>query len=81
MNFEYIDGESDSQSYNNVFGDTFVLIGRNPHCGCPLAIDMNPDQASQKEFLDRGLLLEFLSEGAAKEAWDSASWPCSHSKP
>jgi hypothetical protein len=64
----------------DIFGMTFALIGRNPACGCPLAIDMNPTKSSQEEFEKRGLLLEFMAEDAAKYVWDNSSWPCHHSK-
>lgn len=65
---------------DNSFGLTFALIGRNPKCGCPLAIDMNPNKQSQEDFTQRGLLLEFMAAGAAQYVWDNSSWPCHHSK-
>ncbi len=58
----------------------FALLGRNPACGCPLAIDMSASSEGRKEFEERGLLLEFLSPAAAQSAWDNSSWPCCHSR-
>jgi hypothetical protein len=64
----------------DTFGMTFALIGRNPVCGCPLAIDMNPTKESQDELLERGLLLEFMAADVAQGVWDNSFWPCHHSK-
>jgi len=61
------------------FGSTFALIGRNPKCGCPLAIDMEASQEAQQDFMDRGLLLEIVPESMARDIWESATWPCVHS--
>jgi hypothetical protein len=78
----YISGSdaAGSSGGDGVFGLTFALIGRNPVCGCPLAIDMNPSKQSQQELEDRGLLLEFMAADAAQYVWDNSSWPCHHSK-
>lgn len=57
----------------------FALLGRNPICGCPMAIDLSDTLEGRREFEQRGLLLEFCSPGAAMAAWDNASWPCIHS--
>jgi hypothetical protein len=63
------------------FGVTgFALLGRNPVCGCPLAIDMSASTEARVEFEERGLLLEFLTPSAAQAAWDNSFWPCHHSK-
>lgn len=58
----------------------FALLGRNPTCGCPLAIDMGAGPEAQREFEERGLLLEFLPASAAANIWENSSWPCHHSK-
>lgn len=60
------------------FGDDFAVIGRNPRCGCPLAIDMSASADAQLDFLERGLLVEIVPETVAEEIWDGADWPCSH---
>lgn len=60
------------------FGDNFAIIGRNPRCGCPLAVDMSASADAQLEFLERGLLVEIVPETVAEEIWDGAVWPCSH---
>jgi hypothetical protein len=62
---------------DNLFG-VFALIGRNPHCGCPLAIDRNGDPEAAREFSERGLLLEYVAEARAVEMWNLASFPCPH---
>lgn len=61
------------------FGSTFSVIGRNPVCGCPLAIDLNADHDAQQEFLKSGLLVEIVPETVALDIWSNASWPCRHS--
>ena len=57
----------------------FALLGRHPACGCPMALDMTASGNAQAEFLEKGLLLEFLSPAAAESAWSAAVWPCPHS--
>lgn len=61
------------------FGTTFALIGRNPKCGCPLAIDMEASPDAQQDFMDKGLLLEIVPEAMAADIWENAKWPCIHS--
>lgn len=58
----------------------FALLGRNPVCGCPLAIDMSASMEARVEFEQRGLLLEFLPPSAAESVWENSLWPCQHSK-
>jgi hypothetical protein len=75
-NYHWDDGGDDLE-----FGTSgFALLGRNPACGCPLAIDMSASAEARKEFEERGLLLEFCSPQAASYAWENSSWPCHHSK-
>jgi hypothetical protein len=59
--------------------DSFALIGRNPKCGCPLAIDNTATADAVRDFEERGLLLEFVPEVCALEIWDRAQFPCPHS--
>ena len=56
----------------------FALLGLNPRCGCPLAVDMTASPDAADEFVSRGLLLKYLPPSAAESAWDSAEWPCPH---
>jgi hypothetical protein len=56
----------------------FALLGLNPRCGCPLAVDMTASPDAAQEFTSRGLLLEYLPPSAAESAWESAEWPCPH---
>lgn len=74
------DGYGDNDESFEFGASGFALLGRNPACGCPLAIDMSASLEGRKEFEERGLLLEFLSPAAAQSAWDNSSWPCHHSK-
>lgn len=60
------------------FGDDFAIIGRNPLCGCPLAVDMSASADAQRDFLERGFLVEFVPETVAEEIWNGAVWPCPH---
>lgn len=62
------------------FGEVFAIIGRNPRCGCPLAIDMDASAESQQDFLERGLLIEILPETVADQIWQNSTWPCPHSQ-
>lgn len=57
----------------------FALLGRNPRCGCPLAIDIQGSPEAHDDFLRRGLLLEFLSPETAEALWSEARFPCKHS--
>ena len=75
------DGECNFQSNPNVFGlEGFALLGRNPKCGCPLAIDLSASLEARAEFEQRGLLLEFLPSELASSIWEASQWPCHHSK-
>jgi hypothetical protein len=75
------DGECNFQSNPNVFGlEGFALLGRNPKCGCPLAIDLSASLEARVEFEQRGLLLEFLPPELASSVWEASQWPCHHSK-
>jgi len=67
----------DSEDFR--FGLTMALIGRHPECGCPMALSMDADGDAQKEFENRGLLLEFLPASAAQSIWEDGQWPCPHS--
>ncbi len=58
--------------------EEFALLGLNPKCGCPLAIDLTATPLSASEFAERGMLLSYMHPTAALELWENASWPCLH---
>jgi hypothetical protein len=58
--------------------DDLAVLGINPLCGCPLAIDMSASPSAVKDFENAGLLIQFLSPSAASRLWDEAEWPCKH---
>jgi hypothetical protein len=59
-------------------GEGFALLGLNPRCGCPLAVDMTASASAAEDFGSRGLLLEYLPHSSAASAWELAKWPCEH---
>jgi len=63
----------------NVFGvEDLAVLGLNPKCGCPMAIDMSSSSDAVRDFESSGLLIQFMPPSAAQEMWDKASWPCDH---
>lgn len=60
------------------YPDLFAVLGRNPKCGCPLAIDLEGSKEAQDEFLNRGLLVELTVPQVAEEEWQRATFPCRH---
>lgn len=68
----------DDESAAGLAPTGFALLGLNPRCGCPLALDMTASPCAVEEFGSRGLLLEYLPPSAAESAWQLATWPCHH---